>query len=283
MSWTYDKPKPWVRMTVHRTVKVGDQLVKQNFDEWVRHDDPRLSPIAGRGPMREDGTEIFPGDSDWPSAPEVQPASTECVTLAPEAAPATPTLPQESHSAPSDTEALALVKPPSIPKKELRPEVSVRIKESYDDDGYEGGDDPDAEEDDERPWKITRKTLREIDEMSPSELEALIENIDANEEWRNLRNIAKDRTAHWLGAIKKAEAAPRCEYTKTDGNVCGSPAIKGESFCYFHGEARTRRKTEEVSNLHEVPVLEDKISLQLAITRFCSTVRCASRRNSTIS
>jgi len=257
MPSRYEKPKPMVRMTVHRTVKVGDQLVTQHFDEWVRSDDPRLPGPSGfrsvTGPLREDGSEIFPGDADWPFTPEVQRASTQGGTPAPEAAPPTPTLPEESHSAPCDTEALGLVKELSIPKKEPRPEVSVRIKESYDADSYEGGDDPDAEEDDERPWKITKKTLKEIDEMSPSELEALIENIDANEEWRDLRNTAKDRTAQWLGAIKKAEAAPRCEYTKTDGNACGSPAIKGESFCYFHGEARTRRKTEEVSKLSRSP------------------------------
>lgn len=275
----YDKPKPMVKMTVHRTVKVGDQLVTQHFDEWVKHDDPRLPGPSGvrlvTGPIREDGSEIFPGDSDWPSAPEVQPASTESATPAPalEAAPAAPALTDDSQLAPSESDTLAFLKALAIPKKEPRPEVSMRSEEAYD-GGDENGDD--AEEDDDRPWKITRRTLAQINSMSRSELEALLQNIDANEEWRDLRETARNRTAQWLGAIKKAQDAPRCQYTKTDGNVCCSPAIKGESFCYFHGEARTKRKAEEPANLHEVPVLEDKLSLQLAITRLCAQLASGS-------
>jgi len=271
MPSRYEKPKPMVKMTVRRTVKVGDELVTQHFDEWVRHDDPRLPGPSGvrfvTGPVREDGSEIFPTDSDWPFAPEVPPASTECVTLALEAAPRAPASPEENRLTLSESDTLALVTTPAIPKKGPTPEVSMQSEEAYEDGDYDDSDD--SEEDDDRPWKITRRTLAQINTMSPSELEALIENINANEEWRDLRETAKDRTAQWLGAIKKAEAAPRCQYTKTNGNVCGSPAVKGESFCYFHGEARTRRKAEEASILHEVPILEDKLSLQLAITRLC--------------
>jgi hypothetical protein len=134
------------------------------------------------------------------------------------------------------------------------------------DDQYEEEED----QDDDRPWQVTKQTFGEIDNMSPSELEALIENIDANEEWRDLKHTAKVRTAQWLGAIKKADEAPRCQYLKTNGKSCGSPAMKGTTFCYFHGEARTKRQAEEVSNLQEVPVLEDRLSLQLAITRLCA-------------
>jgi hypothetical protein len=278
MPSRYEKPKPMVRMTVHRSVMVGDQRVTQHFDEWVRHDDPRLPGPSGvrfvTGPMREDGSEIFPGDSDWPSGPEVQPASVECATPALEAAPTAPASAEDSQVALSKTDALALVNALSIPKKEPRPEVSMPSEEAYDNADYENSDD--SEEEDDRPWKITRRTLAQINTMSPSDLEALLQNLDAHEEWRDLRETAKDRTAQWLGAIKKAEAAPRCQYTKTDGKVCGSPAIKDESFCYFHGEARTKRKDEEASNLHEVPVLEDKLSLQLAITRLCAQLASGS-------
>lgn len=126
------------------------------------------------------------------------------------------------------------------------------------------------DQDDDRPWQVTKQTFGEIDNMSPSELEALIENIDANEEWRDLKHTAKVRTAQWLGAIKKADEAPRCQYLKTNGKSCGSPAMKGTTFCYFHGEARTKQQAEETSNLQEVPVLEDRLSLQLAITRLCA-------------
>ena len=145
------------------------------------------------------------------------------------------------------------------------------MSEEIDDSEYEQDDDEyEEDEDDDRPWRVTKATLAKIDDMSPAELEALIENIEANEEWRDLKEAARERTAQWLGAIKKADEAPRCQYTKTDGAPCGSPAMRGTSFCYFHGEARTQRKAEEPSNLHEVPVLEDRLSLQLAITRLCA-------------
>jgi hypothetical protein len=126
------------------------------------------------------------------------------------------------------------------------------------------------EQEENRPWKITTETLADIDEMSPSELEALIENIDANEEWRDLKDTAKERAAQWLGAIKQADAAPRCEFLKTDGQVCRSPAMKGTTFCYFHDQARAQREAADLSKLEDLPTLEDRLSLQLAITRLCA-------------
>jgi hypothetical protein len=147
--------------------------------------------------------------------------------------------------------------PQTAPTSEIKMDSELEYDEQY-------------EQDDDRPWQVTKQTFKEIDNMSPSELEALIENIDANEEWRDLKHTAKVRTAQWIGAIKKADEAPRCQYLKTNGKSCGSPAMKGTNFCYFHGEARTKRQAEEASNLQEVPVLEDRLSLQLAITRLCA-------------
>lgn len=130
----------------------------------------------------------------------------------------------------------------------------------------------DEEEEDDRPWTVNQKTLSEIDDMSPGELEALIENIDANEEWRDLRETAKERTNQWVNGIKKADESPRCEFLKTNGKRCGSPAMRESAFCYFHGESRISRHdpVEEASKLIEVPLLEDPLSLQVAITRFCA-------------
>lgn len=33
---------------------------------------------------------------------------------------------------------------------------------------------------------------------------------------------------------------PSCQHIKTDGVRCGSPALRGQHFCYFHNEWRTR-------------------------------------------
>lgn len=67
-------------------------------------------------------------------------------------------------------------------------------------------------------------------------------------------------------ALTKADAAPRCLHVKSDGKRCGSAAIKGDPFCYFHGEARAKRALAQMNDL-QLPVLEDRRSLQLAIMR----------------
>ncbi len=33
---------------------------------------------------------------------------------------------------------------------------------------------------------------------------------------------------------------PTCTHIKSDGIRCGSPALRGQPFCYFHNEWRTR-------------------------------------------
>ncbi len=33
-----------------------------------------------------------------------------------------------------------------------------------------------------------------------------------------------------------------CQHVKHDGVLCGSPALKRRSYCYFHAEVRRRRK-----------------------------------------
>lgn len=66
-------------------------------------------------------------------------------------------------------------------------------------------------------------------------------------------------------ALKKADEAPRCIHIKSDGRRCGSAAIAGDPFCYFHGEARARRAAQAQLDALGLPVLEDRRSLQIAI------------------
>ena len=75
--------------------------------------------------------------------------------------------------------------------------------------------------------------------MAPWELEAVIENIEAHEQRDELRERARERTAQRLGALKKADEAARCRQFRMNGETCGSPAMKSQDFCYFHGEAGT--------------------------------------------
>ena len=52
----------------------------------------------------------------------------------------------------------------------------------------------------------------------------------------------------------------RCEYVKTDGQLCGSPALKTRRYCYFHYEVN-----RTVAHL-DIPPLEDGDAIQLALT-----------------
>ena len=52
----------------------------------------------------------------------------------------------------------------------------------------------------------------------------------------------------------------RCEYVKTDGRLCGSPALRAKRYCYFHYEVN-----RTVAHL-DIPPLEDGDAIQLALT-----------------
>jgi hypothetical protein len=61
----------------------------------------------------------------------------------------------------------------------------------------------------------------------------------------------------------------RCEHIKVNGTQCGSPAIRKNSFCYFHGRWReqhiTFATTAKTVPAIDLPVLEDANSIQVAI------------------
>jgi len=61
----------------------------------------------------------------------------------------------------------------------------------------------------------------------------------------------------------------RCEHIKVNGTQCGSPAIRKNSFCYFHGRWREQHivfaTTAKTVPAIDLPVLEDANSIQVAI------------------
>ena len=59
---------------------------------------------------------------------------------------------------------------------------------------------------------------------------------------------------------------PRCQYIKTDGRRCGSPALKTKRWCYFHYEVN--RPTYSL----DIPPLEDGDAVQLALTDLARAV-----------
>ena len=55
-----------------------------------------------------------------------------------------------------------------------------------------------------------------------------------------------------------------CHYIRTDGRRCGSPALRGRDFCYFHYQVNRPRPT--------VPPLENGDAIQLALTDLARAV-----------
>ena len=56
---------------------------------------------------------------------------------------------------------------------------------------------------------------------------------------------------------------PECRHIKTSGGKCGSPALRGQSFCYFH--SRLKQRAAEPEPTFILPNLEDRGAVQLAI------------------
>ena len=61
----------------------------------------------------------------------------------------------------------------------------------------------------------------------------------------------------------------KCRHIKTNGNVCGSPALKDKPYCYYHTRLHAfARAAKTPSNEPlQLPVLEDNSSIQLALAQ----------------
>jgi hypothetical protein len=62
---------------------------------------------------------------------------------------------------------------------------------------------------------------------------------------------------------------PRCTHIKTNGTQCGSPALRGRGFCFFHKNWQGQRiqlNAQSATPLSfTMPVLEDADSVQVAL------------------
>jgi len=60
--------------------------------------------------------------------------------------------------------------------------------------------------------------------------------------------------------------APRCQHIRMNGRRCGSPALRGESHCYFHNRIQPRALDAEDAEPFLL-FIEDATSLQFALMR----------------
>jgi hypothetical protein len=60
---------------------------------------------------------------------------------------------------------------------------------------------------------------------------------------------------------------PECRHIKTSGGKCGSPALRGKPYCYFHVRLKQRAARPASPYLAlELPALEDRGAIQIAIS-----------------
>ncbi len=67
--------------------------------------------------------------------------------------------------------------------------------------------------------------------------------------------------------LEAARQAPRCMHVRANGVRCGSPAMRGDAFCYFHDRLYNRPSEAEF------PFLEDAASIQMAIMQVLDGLR----------
>ncbi len=56
-----------------------------------------------------------------------------------------------------------------------------------------------------------------------------------------------------------------CTHIKVTGVRCGSPALRGEQFCYFHQRMHRGVRTPPQARLHPIALIEDEESIQTAL------------------
>jgi hypothetical protein len=79
---------------------------------------------------------------------------------------------------------------------------------------------------------------------------------------------AKTLRPHYQKICEKVNAMSSqgtCTYVKVTGVRCGSPALKGEQFCYFHQNAIRSVRRPKQSRLHPIALIEDEESIQYAL------------------
>jgi len=146
------------------------------------------------------------------------------------------------------------------------------------------------------PPEPTPEELSQIDELPPPELESLIEKLDAHQQWDKLRHTARQK-ASWFAHLRHANQSKRCAHIKPDGSSCGSPAVTDKKFCYWHEQAHLHHQISDGllldgadakhlpsvagglahrngepsrgSAAFEMPILEDRLGIQLGIMRVC--------------
>jgi hypothetical protein len=166
---------------------------------------------------------------------------------------------QESLDHEQEDEDFEAEEEPQMNRNTLR-ETLIRVLNSP----VQVADDSTGGYDDEPPREITAEDVAGIPNLATSaDAAAFLEDVDRNIELIEMRADAAAR-AKKLEYLKKANSRKRCEHVKLNGESCGSPAVRGERFCHFHGQAHAPSI--------DFPLIEDQRSLQIALTKLAQQV-----------
>jgi hypothetical protein len=124
------------------------------------------------------------------------------------------------------------------------------------------------------------REIQELRQRSDEELKAEVKRCAlqlgvTEEEYANLDPEAPDDAFN--KAIARAEArilredgpTPRCQHIKANGTPCGGYALKKKRFCFFHAQTADSLKKKKTKRPFHIPVLEDDLALQTAVTNIC--------------
>ena len=107
--------------------------------------------------------------------------------------------------------------------------------------------------------ELTMRMIWDVEQIKQSDPELYEAALDSGKRQAYLDQVEREEQL-------AADLAPRCQYIKADGEPCGSPALKKRRYCYFHiRTSEERKKTKEV----QLPVLEDDLAIQMAVTNVC--------------
>jgi hypothetical protein len=59
--------------------------------------------------------------------------------------------------------------------------------------------------------------------------------------------------------IEPARRSPRCHHIRSNGVRCGSPALRGARFCYFHQRARVPQRVRSILPLEDANAVQCNI------------------------
>jgi hypothetical protein len=78
-------------------------------------------------------------------------------------------------------------------------------------------------------------------------------------------SAAKTLARNYQKIIEATMPSKSCTHIKVTGVACGSPALRGEQFCYFHQHAHRGVRRPPQSRLHPIALIEDEESIQASL------------------